>query len=42
VKIGWNTYKRQFDFFTGREYIDIDGSRLYIKYDRSGREYLDV
>lgn len=42
VKIGWNTYKRQFDFFTGREYIDIDGNRLYIKYDRSGREYLDV
>lgn len=42
VRIGWNTYKRQFDFFTGKEYINVDGNILYIKYDRYGREYLDA
>ena len=42
VKIGWNSYKRQFDLFSGREYIVVDGTTLWIRQDRLGREYLDV
>lgn len=42
VKIGWNTYKRQFDFRTGKEYINLDGTKLFIAYDRNGNEYLVV
>lgn len=42
VKIGWNTYKRRFDFLTGLDYIVVDGTTLYVRYDKYGREYLDV
>jgi len=42
VKIGWNSYKRKFDYFTGRDYITVDGTVFWIKQDRLGREYLDV
>jgi len=42
VKIGWHSYRRQLDLFNGREYIVVDGTRLWIRQDRLGREYLDV
>lgn len=42
VKIGWNTYKRRFDFISGLDFINVDGTIFYVKLDRYGREYLDV
>lgn len=42
VKIGWNTYMRNFSFARGKDYINVDGQILYIKEDRYGREYLDI
>jgi hypothetical protein len=40
VKIGYKMYRRQFDCFTGEEYIIVDGDVYDIKCDRYGREYL--
>jgi hypothetical protein len=40
VKIGYKMYRRQFDSFSGDEYIVVDGDVYDIKYDRYGREYL--
>lgn len=40
VKIGYKMYRRQFDSFSGDEYIVVDGDVYDIKRDRYGREYL--
>lgn len=41
VKIGMQQYRRQYDFF-GRECINVDGTTLYVKKDRLGRDVLAV
>jgi hypothetical protein len=40
VKIGYKMYRRQFDSFSGDEYIVVDGDVYDIRRDRYGREYL--
>jgi hypothetical protein len=40
VKIGYDMYRKQFDYKTGKEYIVVDGDVYIIKYDRYGNEYL--
>jgi hypothetical protein len=40
VKIGYEMYRRQFDAFSGDEYIVVDGDVYYIKSNRRGQEYL--
>jgi hypothetical protein len=40
VKIGYEMYRRQFDVFSGDEYIVVDGDVYYIKCNRHGQEYL--
>jgi len=40
VKIGYQMYRRQFDNWTGEEFIIVDGDVYLIKNDRYGREYL--
>jgi len=40
VKIGYKMYRRQFDSWSGDEYIVVDGDVYEIKHDRYGREYL--
>jgi hypothetical protein len=40
VKIGYEMYRRQFDYKTGDEYIVVDGDVYIIKCDRNGKEYL--
>lgn len=42
VKIGLRTFKREFNVWTGEEYVVVDGDVFYIRNDRYGREYLDV
>jgi hypothetical protein len=40
VKIGYDMYRRQFNYRTGEEYIVVDGDVYDIKVDRHGKEYL--
>jgi hypothetical protein len=40
VKIGYEMYRRQFDWKTGDEYIVVDGDVYEIRRDRYGKEYL--
>ena len=40
VKIGYKMYRRQFDRWSGDEYIVVDGDVYEIRHDRYGREYL--
>jgi hypothetical protein len=40
VKIGYEMYRRQFDWKTGDEYIVVDGDVYLIKCGRDGIEYL--
>jgi hypothetical protein len=40
VKIGYHLYRRQFDPWSGTEYIVVDGDIYDVKSDRNGREYL--
>lgn len=40
VKIGWNCYKRRYDYTSGLDFIDVDGDIFFIKEDRRGNEYL--
>jgi len=42
VKIGYDMYRRQFDWKTGEEFIVVDGDVFVIKYDcNTGKEYLE-
>jgi hypothetical protein len=40
VKVGYDMYRKQFDPWTGREYVVIDGDVYDIKRNRYGKEYL--
>jgi len=40
VKIGYKMYRRQFDPWTGDEFIIVDGDTYNIKHDRYGKEFL--
>lgn len=40
VKIGYKVYKRQYDFWSGNDYIEVDDNIYFIKTDKYGREYL--
>ena len=40
VKIGYKMYRRQFDAYSGDEYIVVDGDVYEIKQDHYGKEYL--
>jgi len=40
VRVGWDSFKRQFDPFSGNSYVKIDGKKFYIDIDRNGKEYL--
>ena len=40
VKIGYKMYRRQFDAWTGDEYIIVNGDTYDIKCDHYGKEYL--
>jgi len=40
VRVGWDSFRRQFDPWTGDSYIKVDGKKFYIDTDRNGKEYL--
>jgi hypothetical protein len=40
VKIGYKMYRRQFDCYSGDEYIVVDGDTYEIRRDRYGKEHL--
>jgi hypothetical protein len=40
VRVGFDSFKRHFDPWSGDSYVKVDGKKFYIDCDRYGKEYL--